>query len=103
MTAETGARIITSGVHANDVQRRDVSNCGEDPEERTMSKHGKKRTDDQQPKKGGLMMGMRRGVKRAAGRKDVARKPVKPWMRALDVLLWLAVAAMALYWLLRKG
>lgn len=58
---------------------------------------------------GGLMMGMRGGMKRVVrgnkggdGKKGGDDKAVKPWMRALDIALWIAVAALVVYLLARK-
>lgn len=51
-------------------------------------------------KPGGLLSGMRGGMKRMTS--GGPSKPRGPWARALDIALWLAVIAMALYWLLRR-
>lgn len=68
-----------------------------------MAKHGKhgKHGKKAPPKRGGLMTGMRGGMKRAAGQGGPGG-PRSRWGRVLDVALWLAVIAMALYWVLQR-
>lgn len=74
-----------------------------------MARHGKKKQATQKPPSksgGGMMMGMRGGMKRVArsvkGGKPAGAGKAGPWGRALDIALWAAVIAMALYWILKR-
>lgn len=49
---------------------------------------------------GGMLSGMRGGMKRVTG--GGPSKPRGPWSRVLDIALWVAVIAMALYWFMRR-